>query len=176
MPSPMDRFMNLIGGEQNLPPKRIPTPPPAPSEDDNGDIAKLPTVEEIMAKYPIDKPSYLNKSAGTTPQHLPSQHKNPSHVPPPLTAEERELFKFDPRCGESSPRGLTFSPFAAVTKYCYKFLDKEYSQLVATAFFDEGKIFNREWDLYVLVHHKYSHITHPIERVYHTDPQKPKGF
>jgi hypothetical protein len=54
---------------------------------------------------------------------------------------------FDPRKDEPSPLGLNFCPFIAVTKLPYMFVKKEFMQQIATAFFDEGKIWNREWDV-----------------------------
>lgn len=40
-----------------------------------------------------------------------------------------------------------FTPLLAVAKYPYKFCNKQHSQDIASAFFDEGKFWLREWDL-----------------------------
>jgi hypothetical protein len=40
-----------------------------------------------------------------------------------------------------------FTPILALAKYPYKFCNKSQSQDIASAFFDQGKFWNREWDL-----------------------------
>jgi hypothetical protein len=40
-----------------------------------------------------------------------------------------------------------FTPIQALAKYPYKFCDKNHSQDIASAFFDGGKFWKREWDL-----------------------------
>jgi hypothetical protein len=42
-----------------------------------------------------------------------------------------------------------FTPIQALAKYPYKFCNKINSQDIASAFFDNGKFWKREWDLYV---------------------------
>jgi len=49
--------------------------------------------------------------------------------------------------GEPAPRGFSFSPFLPVTRFCYKFVSPQWSQPLATAFFDANKIYNRPWDV-----------------------------
>jgi hypothetical protein len=43
-----------------------------------------------------------------------------------------------------------FVPIQALAKYPYKYCDKATSQDIASAFFDEGKFWKREWDLYYI--------------------------
>jgi hypothetical protein len=40
-----------------------------------------------------------------------------------------------------------FTPIQALAKYPYKYCDRALSQDIASAFFDEGKFWKREWDL-----------------------------
>jgi hypothetical protein len=40
-----------------------------------------------------------------------------------------------------------FTPIQALAKYPYRFCDKSLSQDIASAFFDGGKFWDREWDL-----------------------------
>lgn len=40
-----------------------------------------------------------------------------------------------------------FVPIVALSKFPYKFCDKASSQAIASAFFDQGKFWAREWDL-----------------------------
>jgi hypothetical protein len=44
----------------------------------------------------------------------------------------------------------SFAPLLAVSRFPYKFCDFKHKQDIASAFFDEGKFWDREWDLYVL--------------------------
>lgn len=46
----------------------------------------------------------------------------------------------------TSPRHH-FTPIIALSKYPYRFCDKQHSQDIASAFFDQGKFWLREWDL-----------------------------
>ncbi|KAF3045387.1 hypothetical protein E8E11_005590 [Didymella keratinophila] len=41
-----------------------------------------------------------------------------------------------------------YSPVLALSRYPYKWCDKTHSQDIASAFFDQGKFWAREWDLY----------------------------
>ena len=40
-----------------------------------------------------------------------------------------------------------FTPIQALAKYPYRFCNKSHSQGIASAFFDAGKFWKREWDL-----------------------------
>jgi hypothetical protein len=40
-----------------------------------------------------------------------------------------------------------FTPIQALSKYPYKFCNKSHMQQIASAFFDNGKFWKREWDL-----------------------------
>ena len=40
-----------------------------------------------------------------------------------------------------------FTPIQALAKYPYKFCNKDHMQDIASAFFDKGKFWEREWDL-----------------------------
>ncbi|OCL09401.1 hypothetical protein AOQ84DRAFT_375871, partial [Glonium stellatum] len=42
----------------------------------------------------------------------------------------------------------TFSPIISISKYPYKFVNQRDSQRIASKFFDAGKFWMREWDLY----------------------------
>lgn len=46
-----------------------------------------------------------------------------------------------------APLGMNFCPLIAITKFPYKFVNKQYMQQIASAFFDEGKIWNRDWEV-----------------------------
>lgn len=45
------------------------------------------------------------------------------------------------------PEEKYFTPIVALSKYPYKFCNKDCMQEIASAFFDQGKFWAREWDL-----------------------------
>ncbi|OCK75742.1 hypothetical protein K432DRAFT_408757 [Lepidopterella palustris CBS 459.81] len=51
-------------------------------------------------------------------------------------------------CGSLASPLQSFSPILPVSKYPYKFVNQCDSQRIASRFFDRGKFWNREWDLY----------------------------
>ena len=141
----MDRLIKMLGGEENLPPQISKVEPDPPAVEDtetspdpgNGDVNNTTTEHEDQLTD-----DWWN-AVPRLPRPNPLQQSN--MAPAALAADGS--FTFDPRKGEPAPLGIDFSPFAAVTKFCYKFVRKELQQPLATAFFDEGKIWNREWDL-----------------------------
>ncbi|KAH7411613.1 hypothetical protein DE146DRAFT_602960 [Phaeosphaeria sp. MPI-PUGE-AT-0046c] len=50
--------------------------------------------------------------------------------------------------GDLAPARHHFTPILALAKYPYKFCNPSHSQDIASAFFDAGKFWKREWDLY----------------------------
>ncbi|UPX18159.1 uncharacterized protein EKO05_0008469 [Ascochyta rabiei] len=52
--------------------------------------------------------------------------------------------------GDLASSQLHFTPIQALAKYPYRFCNRAYSQDIASAFFDQGKFWAREWDLYYL--------------------------
>lgn len=144
----------LTGGE--LPPK-LPQPSPpneAPTEEQGSSedpISKLPSADEFIASAGLpDEAVSPNPKPHTRapPVHVPVEC-NPSAIPHIDTSFHSgvEHFAFDLRKGEAAPLGISFSPYLAVTKFCYKFVAPKYQQPFATAFFDGGKIQNRTWGL-----------------------------
>jgi hypothetical protein len=49
--------------------------------------------------------------------------------------------------GDLTAAEVHFTPIVALAKYPYKFCNKAHSQDIASAFFDQGKFWDREWDL-----------------------------
>ena len=156
----MDRFITLIKGEENLPPK-LPPPAPAPIEDEpapNEHFSNLPSVESVIAEN-----AQLQAQDTSAPAKAPAKAKKENAQPdvqpdiqpvvPVAAPASREVtdteLSLDTHVGEAAPRGIHFSPFLAVTKFCYKFVSRDYQQPLASAFFDANKIWNRDWDLYV---------------------------
>lgn len=145
----MERFITLIGGEQYLPPKIIPPPTlalPQPDKmpDIDDDLAKLPS-EDILLQRATKHNASLPHARGSIYPTI-----QPQLTPDTTTAQLQPVntdLSIDPRRGEASPIGISFSPFGAVTRFCYKFVSREYQQPLATAFFDANKIYTRNWDL-----------------------------
>jgi hypothetical protein len=61
----------------------------------------------------------------------------PAHPRPPALFERSEL---------AAPHDK-FTPVVALSRYPYKFCNKDCMQDIASAFFDQGKFWAREWDL-----------------------------
>lgn len=129
--SRIDRFAKLVGGEENLPPK----------------IVEKETTAEASPDAAKETAPAVDEWWNAEPQ-LPQQHP-PSHPAAESLNSLHDMahFDLDPRQGQPAPLGITFAPFAAVTKFCYLFVGDDLRQPLATAFFDAGKIFTREWDL-----------------------------
>ncbi|KAL1602559.1 hypothetical protein SLS60_005975 [Paraconiothyrium brasiliense] len=74
---------------------------------------------------------------GSDPQLSPL----PTHPLPPALLQRSE---------QAAPHEKYFTPIVALSKYPYKFCNKNCMQDIASAFFDQGKFWAREWDLYYL--------------------------
>ncbi|KAI9708315.1 MAG: hypothetical protein M1820_004019 [Bogoriella megaspora] len=70
-------------------------------------------------------------------------------------------FDLDPRRGVLSTPGDWFCPIVALSKYPYTFVNESASQPIASAFFDNGKFWLREWELYY-VHPPFSLAQKPV--------------
>lgn len=156
-------YTRLMGGEQNLPPKLATPPPPTTSssthssadlKDEGVNLNKivdafgnLQTYDDFVAAHPFsapDAPAYDSRHAAKPQKNSAAPRRSEG------TADEAALetdFTLDPRKDEPSELGMSFCPFLAVTKFPYKYVDSAFRQPIATAFFDEGKIYNRPWDL-----------------------------
>ncbi|KAK4988428.1 hypothetical protein LTR50_003942 [Elasticomyces elasticus] len=87
---------------------------------------------------------------------LDSASESAPMVPPSDTG-----FTPDDRLGQLSPPGFTFTPIVAASKFPYKFVDRQFSQPIASRFFDANKFWSREWDLYY-VHPAEGETTKPL--------------
>ncbi len=129
--SRLERLLDVIG-EKNLPPKLPPKEPTVKKEQNT--TAKAPEKSSTDennwwdAKPIIQQPTTTRSTIPGVTSH------NGAYTP-------------DPHKGAPAPLGIKFSPFIAVTKFPYKFVKPELLQPLASAFFDEGKIWNREWDM-----------------------------
>jgi hypothetical protein len=137
-----DAFTRLVGGKDNLPPK-LPTPPPQPEpyanipekpKDIVDAFGNLQIYDEFVRSGPRPR------AKGQPPHHIPStSHRS--------EAADSGDFTLDSRKGEPAAIGTSFCPFLAISKFPYKYVDQFFRQPMASAHFDEGKIYNRKWDL-----------------------------
>lgn len=70
-------------------------------------------------------------------------------MPPPIALPESSaaLPATDLNRGDPAAAQHHFTPILALSKYPYKYCNKSHSQDISSAFFDQGKFWNREWDL-----------------------------
>jgi len=151
--SGIQRFHSLIGGEANMPAELPPQAEPAaltPVPDDNAKASEnpsdgLPSVQAFdeQSRSPEEQ---ANGERPKTPEGTHSRFTSQFLTSPaPLLSDADNLSQM--AMGEPAPRGFSFSPFLPVTRFCYKFVGPQWSQPLATAFFDANKIYNRSWDV-----------------------------
>ncbi|KAI6907851.1 hypothetical protein KC318_g2693 [Hortaea werneckii] len=160
--TPLERFMNLAGGEQHLPPISAASSKPSTTKESptfiSEEFEKLPSVEEVIAECERENGTYRRQDlallrSSTQSQTNSLQQITQAGIPIPALAMQELTssdLSLDPRAGEPAPQGISFTPFLAVTKFCYKFVPRASQQPLATAFFDANKIWCREWDLYYI--------------------------
>ncbi|KAF2731413.1 hypothetical protein EJ04DRAFT_579126 [Polyplosphaeria fusca] len=107
--------------------------PPSPTDKQ----AQTPKAEATPQPQP--KPTALEEAKTESKSH-PSSKLPMVSTPklPPSTLSRGDL---------ASPIDA-FAPFGAITKYPYKFVNKNLMQEIASGFFDGGKIWTREWDFF----------------------------
>lgn len=118
----------------------VPTPPPvAPS--------KQPVVESPIKPTPVPPKSDSDRQFMWL-KDVPSAYK-PSGMPPPTVRPKAStnLPATDLQRGDLVSPRHHFTPVQALAKYPYKFCNKSHMQDIASAFFDNGKFWEREWDL-----------------------------
>ena len=147
-PSRIERLVKHLG-EENLPPKlpKVETYVPETTKHDTSkeDINKFTSTSESA-----DGEDWWNaKPQLVKPPKAPinQQSSNPVPAKPVITNSGGITYPFDERVGEPAPLGLNFCPLLAVAKFPYKFVPKKLLQPIATAFFDEGKVWTRGWDV-----------------------------
>ena len=152
-PPRVDRLVKVLGGEENLPAK-LPRPSTDVQEADTeakevdlpkGDFNSMQSVMNNFKHGELKDGEDWWNATPRLPQ--PAQPTQTEQNAPWYTDRGEVRFNFDPRKDEPAPLGISFSPFAAVAKFPYKFVKREFQQKIASAFFDEGKIYSREWDL-----------------------------
>ena len=150
----MELFKELVGGEQNLPPK-LPKPEPGAqqgtksSREEASDMldafGNLQVYDEFLAKQPAVGEPVPPRAQQRTTKPKAASH-NPGSTGHTVQDEDETGWEMDPRAGELSDVGTTFVPWLAAAKFPYKFIDETYRERVDT-FFAGGKLYLRGWDL-----------------------------
>ena len=140
--SRVDRLIKVLGGEENLPLK-LPQPtetiiPPPENEAATDDKQILQPIDDFLKQEAATNgEGWWNRAPKIVQPAPSSQHQTRRIVP---SGDTDAVMR-------PAPLGMSFCPLLAVTKFPYKFVKKEFMQQIATVFFDEGKIWNREWEL-----------------------------
>jgi hypothetical protein len=140
--SRVDRLIKVLGGEENLPPK-LPKPaeitvPPKENEAATDSTLDLHPIDEFLKREPTaNSEDWWNRA----PKVVQPVHSSQQQTRPRVPSGDTDTIM------RPAPLGISFCPLLAVTKFPYKFVKKESMQQIATAFFDEGKIWNREWEV-----------------------------
>jgi hypothetical protein len=80
-------------------------------------------------------------------QDASSYNPTPMSTPTTLPQSPATLPPTDLNRGDLAPAQQHFTPVQALAKYPYKYCNRIHSQDIASAFFDQGKFWAREWDL-----------------------------
>ncbi|KAF2006223.1 hypothetical protein P154DRAFT_422772 [Amniculicola lignicola CBS 123094] len=171
----MERLRRLIGDDLHALPD-IPEPEPVSDDDSAGGVSlgadaglsrgQPDPVEEPSKQATVEPPNNQNNAAYAPSEATTRSDENEErrfvwqsdlassynlgtsatqHPPatPAAPAAPSGLGR-----GELAPSRLSFTPIVALSKYPYRFCNKSISQDIASAFFDAGKFWAREWDLY----------------------------
>lgn len=145
-------LMKQLGGRENLPPKL--TSPAEEEAPPSNKPTNYDSEEEERKNLPkIDTPAAVVEIQNARLQQLKdsatASAANPRASAASMSDFGFESVAFDERKGQPAPLGISFAPFAAVAKYCYTFVPPKWLQPFATEFFDNEKIYTRDWDLCV---------------------------
>ncbi|KAG9384768.1 hypothetical protein A1F94_004315 [Pyrenophora tritici-repentis] len=158
----LNRLRRLIEPDLNVLPDRPASSDPVPDSDDDGRVLLEPTASHA----PESKPTAPSKADMTTKApaantdrrfiwvkdaessfnpNLDSMRLTTAPSPP---SGATKLPAIDLQCGDLASARNHYTPIQALAKYPYKYCNKIHMQDIASAFFDQGKFWEREWDLY----------------------------
>jgi hypothetical protein len=108
-----------------------------------------PSIKELHASNSIERRFFwVRDTASSFSPNLDSMRisTDSMHIStaPPSAAE---LPVTDLQRGDLASAKHHYTPIHALAKYPYKYCNKSLMQDIAYAFFDQGKFWNREWDL-----------------------------
>ncbi|KAF5847775.1 hypothetical protein GGP41_009017 [Bipolaris sorokiniana] len=88
---------------------------------------------------------WMNDASSSINQSLDSMHISGPPSPPPRIKDHPTN---NLQRGELASAHHHFTPIQALAKYPYTYCNKSHMQTIASAFFDQGKFWNRVWDIY----------------------------
>ncbi|KAJ8105879.1 hypothetical protein OPT61_g9913 [Boeremia exigua] len=140
----LERLRKLVQADLSALPDRTPEPV-ASDSDASGGVALDPVdapSKQPAPTQPTPQPNtdrWLNDAESANRPSIASTPPPPPGAPlPPTTLNRGDL-------GSSTQH---YAPVLALSRYPYKWCDKRHSQDIVSAFFDQGKFWAREWDLY----------------------------
>ncbi|KAF1917951.1 hypothetical protein BDU57DRAFT_494404 [Ampelomyces quisqualis] len=147
--SRLDRLASLVQKDLNALPSRSlpPEPTQEPTQEEEGDGIGGILLEEpqpplaACSKQLADRRVVLTEGVSS---YNPGNMSKVTNPPPNSSA----LPSSDLNRGDLTAPHHHFTPIQALSKYPYRFCNNNNSQEIASAFFDAGKFWNREWDLY----------------------------
>ncbi|KAF2854938.1 hypothetical protein T440DRAFT_386696 [Plenodomus tracheiphilus IPT5] len=174
-PARLERLRKLAQEDIDaLPDRPAPVAPaPASHDESHGGVAlepeqtqvpPFPTRHKPIVTHEADRSIKPAAAKATTPPNANNTDRrfvwvkdaessyNPktTSMPPAALPQTTKLPVTDLQRGHlASPRDH-FTPIQALAKYPYKFCNQEHSQEIASAFFDQGKFWTREWELYYI--------------------------
>jgi hypothetical protein len=104
---------------------------------DNGDLDS----DDSEAVCPIEIVPVIEDDPISEPEDVASANHDVEQAKP-VSSLGPEM-----RRGQVTTHGESFCPILALAKYPYNYVPKTDSQAVASAFFDNGQFWSREWDL-----------------------------
>ncbi|KAI4706462.1 hypothetical protein J4E89_008880 [Alternaria sp. Ai002NY15] len=136
-------YDNSTGGVllENAPPNAPASKQDSTSKIDTS-IKAPPAVENTERRY-----VWVKDADSSFNPNLDSMRLSTASAPAPGT-DAAGLPATDLQRGDLASPRHHFTPIQALSKYPYKYCDKSHMQDIASAFFDQGKFWQREWDLY----------------------------
>ncbi|OAG14201.1 hypothetical protein CC77DRAFT_1035830 [Alternaria alternata] len=143
-PEPNHANSNSSGGVslRNMPPDS----PASKQTSQNRPVAaiKTPPTENTERRF-----VWIKDADSSFNPTLDSMRPSTAQAPAPRTDAAGLPVSNLQRGDLASPRHH-FTPIQALAKYPYKYCNKIHMQDIASAFFDQGKFWQREWDLYYI--------------------------
>ncbi|EFQ87279.1 hypothetical protein PTT_17296 [Pyrenophora teres f. teres 0-1] len=158
----LDRLRKLIEPDLGVLPNRPACPGPKSDSDDDGGVLLEPTAShvphskptapnkaDLTIKAPVENTDHrfvwVKDAESSFNPNLDSMRLTTAPYPP---SGATKLPAIDLQRGDLASARNHYTPIQALAKYPYKYCEKTHMQGIASAFFDQGKFWEREWDLY----------------------------
>ncbi|KAE8825468.1 hypothetical protein PTNB73_08468 [Pyrenophora teres f. teres] len=158
----LDRLRKLIEPDLGVLPDRPACPGPKSDSDDDGGVLLEPTAShvphskptapnkaDLTIKAPVENTDHrfvwVKDAESSFNPNLDSMRLTTAPYPP---SGATKLPAIDLQRGDLASARNHYTPIQALAKYPYKYCEKTHMQGIASAFFDQGKFWEREWDLY----------------------------